>query len=105
LIATITGTDQFGGTYNYVFGDDASENVAGENFFFAATDSLQSIRQISFSSSGGGFADVRQVRVGPAAMTTAVPEPGTWAMMLVGFGAMGVAMRRRRRDAMLTQMA
>ena len=27
----------------------------------------------------------------------AVPEPSTWAMMLLGFGAIGVAMRRRRR--------
>jgi hypothetical protein len=26
----------------------------------------------------------------------AVPEPATWAMMLVGFGAVGGAMRRRR---------
>ena len=27
----------------------------------------------------------------------AVPEPATWAMMLVGFGMMGAAMRYRRR--------
>jgi hypothetical protein len=27
----------------------------------------------------------------------AVPEPGTWAMMLIGFGAIGFSMRRRRR--------
>jgi hypothetical protein len=27
---------------------------------------------------------------------SAVPEPGTWAMMIIGFGAIGVAMRRRR---------
>ncbi|MEO7411428.1 MAG: PEPxxWA-CTERM sorting domain-containing protein, partial [Sphingomicrobium sp.] len=27
----------------------------------------------------------------------AVPEPSTWAMMLIGFGGVGVAMRRRRR--------
>ena len=27
----------------------------------------------------------------------AVPEPGTWAMMLIGFGAVGGAMRRRRK--------
>ena len=25
-----------------------------------------------------------------------VPEPATWAMMLMGFGAMGFAIRRRR---------
>ncbi len=33
--------------------------------------------------------------VGNSAMT--VPEPATWAMMLVGFGGLGAAMRRRRR--------
>ena len=26
----------------------------------------------------------------------AVPEPATWAMMLIGFGGMGLTMRRRR---------
>jgi hypothetical protein len=31
---------------------------------------------------------------------SAVPEPATWAMMLAGFGAMGVAFRRRRRRAL-----
>ena len=29
--------------------------------------------------------------------SAAVPEPGTWTMMLIGFGAIGFAMRRRRR--------
>lgn len=29
--------------------------------------------------------------------TPAVPEPATWAMMIVGFGAAGYAIRRRRR--------
>ena len=35
-----------------------------------------------------------------------VPEPGTWAMMLLGFGAAGVAMRRsRRKTRLLSQLA
>ena len=36
----------------------------------------------------------------------AVPEPGTWAMMLLGFGAIGFSMRsRRRRSGLLAQAA
>jgi hypothetical protein len=34
----------------------------------------------------------------------AVPEPGTWALMLIGFGGMGFAMRRRQKPA-LAQLA
>lgn len=30
-------------------------------------------------------------------LTTGVPEPASWAMMLVGFGGVGVILRRRRR--------
>ncbi|WP_445191235.1 PEPxxWA-CTERM sorting domain-containing protein [Sphingomonas sp. Tas61C01] len=33
-----------------------------------------------------------------SATIAAVPEPATWAMMLVGFGMMGAAMRYRRRS-------
>lgn len=39
------------------------------------------------------------------ANANAVPEPGTWAMMLIGFGAMGVSMRRRRKAKELPQAA
>ena len=35
----------------------------------------------------------------------AVPEPGTWAMMLLGFGAIGVSIRRRRGKPALMQIA
>lgn len=34
-----------------------------------------------------------------------IPEPGTWAMMLFGFGVIGAAMRRRRRKENLAQAA
>ena len=33
------------------------------------------------------------------AQIPAVPEPATWAMMIVGFGAIGASLRRRRRAA------
>ncbi|WP_260600228.1 PEPxxWA-CTERM sorting domain-containing protein [Sphingomonas endolithica] len=33
--------------------------------------------------------------ISPAAVAGAVPEPATWAMMLVGFGGIGFSMRRR----------
>ena len=37
---------------------------------------------------------------------TAVPEPGPWAMMLLGFGAIGFSMRStRRRQGLLAQAA
>jgi hypothetical protein len=35
----------------------------------------------------------------------AVPEPATWAMMLIGFGATGFAMRRRKSLGTLPQIA
>lgn len=35
----------------------------------------------------------------------AVPEPGTWAMLILGFGLVGAAMRRRRRDAATQEYA
>lgn len=41
---------------------------------------------------------------GVKASTASVPEPGTWMMMILGFGAMGWAMRRRR-DAGATTAA
>ena len=37
--------------------------------------------------------------------TAPLPEPGTWAMMLLGFGAIGVSLRRRRGNQELLQAA
>ena len=50
----------------------------------------------SGAGSLGGSITIRQA--------TAVPEPATWAMMLIGFGAVGFAMRRRQKPV-LAQLA
>jgi hypothetical protein len=98
----VIATDQFGNTFTETF----SEFMNGENFVFAFSDAEQDIASITINATGTGFVDLRQVRVGQATPMGAVPEPGTWAMMLLGFGGMGVAMRRRRRTGtMMTQMA
>lgn len=55
----------------------------------------------SFINNGGARSALTlsgTVTAGPAT-TAAVPEPSTWAMMLVGFGALGFTMRRRREQA------
>jgi hypothetical protein len=58
---------------------------------------------LSFSSGGlrsiDSFVD-NIVLTGPDAVPQGVPEPATWAMMLLGFGALGTAMRRRRSAAL-----
>ena len=49
---------------------------------------------LEFSSTGNAF-EFDNVKV----TTAAVPEPASWALMLGGFGAIGGAMRSRRRSA------
>lgn len=73
--------------------------ASGQNFF-AATGNFNTVT----ISSTVQLADVRQIRVTANAVPAGVPEPATWAMMLVGFAGIGVSMRRRR-PAMLRQAA
>ena len=43
-----------------------------------------------------GFSIVEDCYQITSAIGTAVPEPATWAMMIMGFGAMGAVLRQRR---------
>jgi hypothetical protein len=47
------------------------------------------------------WTDVNGVNTGFAAvqLSSAVPEPAAWAMMLLGFAGLGFAFRRSRRKA------
>lgn len=40
-----------------------------------------------------------------SSVTGAVPEPSTWALMLLGFGAVGSSLRRRRHNSPIQQAA
>ena len=46
---------------------------------------------------GGGIVHLPTSEPKEVPPTSAVPEPGTWAMMLTGFGLIGWRLRRRRR--------
>ncbi|HEX2815778.1 MAG TPA: PEPxxWA-CTERM sorting domain-containing protein, partial [Phenylobacterium sp.] len=54
--------------------------------------------EFDFNSFGQPAKDfvVDRVYFAPTADVGGVPEPATWAMMLVGFGGLGACLRRRR---------
>jgi hypothetical protein len=60
----------------------------------------------NFGAAGADFVDLNQqgfsnaVLITPPGSPPPVPEPATWAMMLIGFGAVGYTMRRRRKSIM-----
>ena len=66
---------------------------------------LQMTRQAG--SYNDGYADNLSLvlRPGEAPAPGGVPEPATWALMLIGLGAVGAAVRRRRGAAPLTVRA
>ena len=87
-------SDTLGGTWNLfpdIDNNDVNEDWGRAGLFLPAgtyTLHIQGTRGTNTSYIGGiSFA--------------AVPEPATWAMMLMGFGAIGFAMRRRRRPALM----
>lgn len=85
------------------FGDGETEDfllstTQGSMLFFGIT-STKSIYSIDFGLSGGqatkgGSFVIDNLTIG-SAMRSAVPEPSTWMMMILGFGAIGYAMRRK----------
>lgn len=97
----ITLTALGGGTSTF-----SVSNPNGSNIFDIIAAPGESYTSASFSTTNGGFADLKQLRLVLANSTGPVPEPATWAMMLLGFGGIGMAMRRSRRGtATLMQIA
>ena len=58
---------------------------------------VNSTYNVTFSVSGTGFTKVSDsIVIQQGSGFAAVPEPAAWGLMLVGFGGVGVAIRRRR---------
>jgi PEP-CTERM motif len=82
------------------FGDNSTQTFALSriaNSFFGLT-SDRFIKSIAFGPGGngistGGATAIDNLTIG---VSGAVPEPATWAMMIVGFGLIGAAARRRQ---------
>ena len=100
---TLTGLDQDGNSWI-----DTFDLGNGENFFSALASGGEVITGVSFTTADGGVTDFRQLRIDVSDQQgNNLPEPSTWAMMLLGFGAMGIAIRRsrRRKGTLATQLA
>jgi hypothetical protein len=67
------------------------------NFTFTANSTSE---LLSFLAVGTPAANLPPFALLDGVSLTAVPEPSTWAMMLVGFGGLGYAAFRRRRTAL-----
>jgi len=96
----LTFTDQLGNTFGGLF--TVSGN--GSNFFNAVASNGELITGVHLSGVNGyGVSDVGQVRLGGVTSISSVtptgfvPEAGTWAMMVLGFGGVGGLLRARRR--------
>ncbi|MGX4770543.1 PEPxxWA-CTERM sorting domain-containing protein [Bradyrhizobium guangdongense] len=70
----------------------------GDNFFTLQSGSGEIIESVSIAALNGGlFDEVKQERLGGVGLVaTAVPEPSTWAMMLLGFTGVGFLAYRRK---------
>ena len=92
------GVDQFSGLFA---GRSAATSTAGLFDLVFSYNILAGTGR--FAGGSGGFNQIGtvDVRGGPPSRLSlnfsAVPEPGTWATMLLGFASMGLTMRRRRR--------
>lgn len=92
---TSSSVSNTNGLTSYSFNDTGTARLTGFDDtpgFYLFTANQDGTAQGSFSAT---------------AVTTAsaAPEPGTWAMMIVGFGIAGAAMRRRRNSSGSAQVA
>lgn len=99
FVARVTTSD---GSFFDVSGVSNSGNN-NSAVFIGAQSTTSSITSIIFHQlSGGGTNDFAISGLSLIGNVSAVPEPATWGMMIMGFGIVGGAMRRRRQKVTVT---
>ena len=92
-----------GGPYNLVEINDDGINEFWRLVNPITLDPSTYMLTINGNNSGAGSLG-GSITIRPAAVPNpqgAIPEPSTWMMMLIGFGAVGFAMRRRQRPTLM----
>lgn len=94
--------------------DPLTVSAGNSSGMFTITNTAWSTHSIDFMAPESGTADLKFLgstldgdsSVGLDAVSiAAVPEPATWAMMLLGFGMIGFASRRRQRAVRVSYVA
>jgi PEP-CTERM motif len=85
----LNGFQQTFGGAALVASANGNQTSAGTNRRFYFDFGNTPINRVEFKSSGNSF-EFDNIA------TAAVPEPATWAMLIAGFGLVGLSMRRRR---------
>lgn len=112
---TIIGSGAHSATLNPTCGASTFHLETGETFylwarlevFTAGLSTTDASHTFSIGLSPNASPDLvtllsnNLVRAAPLDLGSSAPEPGTWAMMLVGFGGLGAVLRRRRVRTML----
>lgn len=89
----------YGTTYDTFYSGDSARNPDGLAHAGATTDAaFPNVITVGFEDlRGGGDFDYNDANFKlEIAPTAAVPEPATWAMMILGFGLVGSTLRRRQ---------
>lgn len=106
IVFPLSGSVGFGGPQSISFRDLTNaftsatllSNSSSSQFNQSKISLVNGLLTLDFGSMNVSGNGAIQIALDGGA-TGAVPEPATWAMMLMGFGAMGYAMRRPRKVA------